>query len=440
MPSWYGSCWLKWIPSLAAPVERGGGCTLARQCFAQALAALNPQPLLRTRLDAAPRSLTQDAVIALGKAAGSMLTAWLEAPPGPVSSVLLVRPHGAPGLPLDVLARWDKHLYVIVAAHPEPDASSLEAGAAALAAAHWCAAEPGQRRLVALISGGGSALMEVPLAGDLERLRWLNRQLVASGAGIGDINCIRKHRSAIKGGRLAAAAGAAAQQTWILSDVPPGAWSDVASGPTCPDATTQADFEAVWRRWLPGEPERYPETPKPGDAAFACAHWHCLADNRDACEALAAAARAAGRDPVVVDHAADELDEPAAADYLLGRWRKLRAAHPRAALVAGGEVRVHLQEGHGRGGRNQNLALRLALALEGSTNCFLSAGTDGVDGSSAAAGACVDGQTAARIRAAGLDPADHLGRQDAHPALAAAGALVRTGPTGNNLRDLRLFL
>ncbi|MGH9485124.1 MAG: MOFRL family protein, partial [Terriglobales bacterium] len=210
-------------------------------------------------------------------------------------------------------------------------------------------------------------------------------------------------------------------------------------GPTCPDATTQAEFASTWRHWLPGEPERHPETPKPGDPAFARAQWHCLADNRDACVSLASAARKAGFDPVVIDHAADEREEESAANYLLETWRKLQSSHPRAALIAGGEVLVRLRPGHGRGGRNLTLALRMALALENQPGCFLSAGTDGVDGSSDAAGACVDGSTAERIRAAGLDPRQHLERQDVHAALAAAGALIQTGPTGNNLRDLRLF-
>lgn len=408
---------------------------MARDCFQQALAALDPQMLLRAFLRTHPRlSAQRDIVIALGKAAAPMLAGWLEGAPEPDEAVL-VRPAGTP--PLEAAPA---RLREFLAGHPDPNEVSLQAGAALLEAASRCAADPANYRLVALISGGGSALAEVPLAGGLDHLREINRLLVASGAPIRAINCIRKHRSALKGGRLAAAAGGARQISLILSDVPHDAWADVASGPTCPDGTTQADYEAAWRRWLPGEPELHPETPKPGDAAFAQAEWHCLADNYDACKALAAAARAAGFDPVAVDHAADEMEEAEAAGYLLGRWRALQAAQPRACLIAGGEVRVRLPGDHGRGGRNQQLALRIALALEGQPGCFLSAGTDGVDGSSDAAGGCVDGTTAARIRAAGLDPIAHLRRHDAHPALAAAGALIHTGPTGNNLRDLRLFL
>ncbi len=377
-------------------------------------------------------------VIALGKAAGPMLTGYLQAARAEPVHAVLVRPVDSPSLPPGWIERLGPRLQEFEGGHPDPNAASLQAGAALLSAARRCAADA--IPLVALISGGGSALAEVPPQGGLAELRAFNRRLVSSGAVIGDINCIRKHRSALKGGHLAAAAAGVSQTSWILSDVPTGEWANVASGPTCPDASTQADFEAAWRRWLAGEPEQHPETPKPGDAIFASAQWHCLADNRDACAALAAAVRNEGYDSVVVDNTADEWEEEPAAEYLLARWRALRATQPRAALVAGGEVRVRLRADHGRGGRNLSLALRLALALEGQPGCFISAGTDGVDGSSDAAGACVDGSTAARIRAAGLDPAGYLRRQDSHTALAAAGALLHTGPTGNNLRDLRLFL
>jgi hydroxypyruvate reductase len=264
---------------------------------------------------------------------------------------------------------------------------------------------------------------------------------MASGAPIGDINLIRRHRSRLKGGRLAAAAAGARQQSWILSDMPPGDWHQAASGPTTPDGTTPAEYAAALRRWVPRFPaEGVPPAPRPGDACFARAQWGLLADNHTACAALAGRLRGAGREPVEIDHASDESDWPAAAARLAQRWRELRAAHAGAALLAGGEVRVRLPAGAGTGGRNQQLALAIALAMEGEAFTFFSAGTDGVDGNSHAAGACVTGATAGRIRAAGLDPAAHLRRCDATPALAAAHALVETGPTGNNLRDLRMFL
>jgi hydroxypyruvate reductase len=232
----------------------------------------------------------------------------------------------------------------------------------------------------------------------------------------------------------AATSGSDPSQTW------PSHLSAVASGPTCPDATTLAEARAVLERWLPGAAPVLQETPKPGDAIFARSRWHVLAGNADACAHLAESARAAGFAPVAVDATADEWESAEAARYLAGRWRELRAQHPRPCLIAGGEVRVRATGAMGRGGRNQHLALQIARALEGEEFRFLSAGTDGVDGFSDAAGALVDGGTCERARAAGFDPEVQLRGFDAEPLLEATGDLIRTGPTGNNLRDVRLFL
>lgn len=380
-------------------------------------------------------------IVALGKAATGMLTGWLEAvAPEPSSRlvIILVTPRASPALSPAWAARYAAQLTVFTAGHPEPDAQSIAAGEALLAAAGRL--NHADDLLVALISGGGSALAEAPVSDGLAELQRLNRGLIAGGAPIGAINLIRRYRSRLKGGRLAAAAAGARQQTWVLSDMPTEEWQQAASGPTTPDRATAADYAAAVGRWLRQDPgARTEPAPQPSDACFARAAWQKLADNHDACAALARELRAAGREPVEIDHAGDEMEWPAAAGYLADRWRRLRARAPRAALVAGGEVRVRLPEDAGTGGRNQQLALAVALALEGEEFAFLSAGTDGVDGNSHAAGACVNGATASRIRAAGLDPDAHLRRCDATPALAAAGALVETGPTGNNLRDLRMF-
>ncbi|HEY8054994.1 MAG TPA: DUF4147 domain-containing protein [Terriglobales bacterium] len=415
----------------------------ARRGFAAVLGALDPRRLMRERAHEGPQPAGgRTAVLAVGKAAAGMLAGWLEAvapAPGPEVEIVLVTPQGAPELPPELRARYRERLSIITAGHPQPDARSLEAGEALLAAADRL------RRpddlLVALVSGGGSALAEAPDSGGVAGMQRRNQALIAAGAPIGDINLIRRYHSRLKGGRLAAAAAGARQSSWILSDMPTGEWQQVASGPTTRDTATPADYATALRRWLPGErPAAAAAAPWPDDSCFDGAEWRLLADNHAACAALAESLRAAGYGPVEIDHGGDEMEWPAAVLYLASRWRKLCAASPRAALVAGGEVRVRLPRGAGTGGRNQQLALAVALALEGEPFTFFSAGTDGVDGNSTAAGACVSGATAARIRAAGLDPAEHLRRCDATPALAAAGALVETGPTGNNLRDLRLFL
>lgn len=404
---------------------------------------LDPGGLLAAKLAPCGTLASYRAIVAvaLGKAAGPMAAAWAQSAlqrraDSSTTRMLVSAPAALTGLEAPFPVE------VFVGGHPEPNAESLRAGAAMLAAARELGRGPGPGLLVALVSGGGSALAEVPLGGGLDELQAWNRRLVASGAPIGEINLIRKHRSAFKAGRLAAAAGAGVEQeTWILSDVADGDASAVASGPTLPDATTLEQFEASCRRWLPGDTAVVgAETPKPGDAAFARSRWNVLASNADACAALAAVSRADGYEPVIEDHSTDEAEAAAAATHLAARWRALHQTHARPCLIAGGEVRVRLPESHGRGGRNTWLALAMALALEGEAFTFLSAGTDGADGSSDAAGAIVDGQTAARIRAAGLDPDAHLRRFDPHPALEAAGDLLETGPTGNNLRDLRILL
>lgn len=424
---------------------------LALRLFRETLAELEPQHLLRAavrvrrqslqigRWAFAPPELTGVTVVALGKAAIPMAQAWLDqwrafqAPPplrcmvvAPASGKAAARTDGAwtalPGV----------HVRFFAGGHPLPNRTSLQAGRACLVAAR-------RERclLVALISGGGSALAEWPLGPrSLAEVRELYGELVQSGAPIGAINVIRKHLSAFKGGRLAAAT-CARVVSLVLSDVAPGDGLDaVASGPTLPDASTARQCAALIRRWLPHHKnDAIGETPKPGELA---ADAICLADNRLACERLAARARAHGLEPVI-DHHADEWEYRRAARYLVERWRECRQR--RACLIAGGEVRVRMPAGtRGRGGRNQALALQVATLLRGSASCFLSAGTDGVDGNSPAAGALVDGGTCERARQHGLDVARSLAEFDAYPVLAATGDAIETGPTGNNLRDLRLFL
>lgn len=335
-----------------------------------------------------------------------------------------------------------------VGGHPEPNAASVAAAHAMLQA---CAAAPPASLILHLVSGGGSALAEAPIlpALSLSALQAAYRALVRNGAPIHEINAVRKHFSAFKGGRLAAAAPPSADQlSLILSDVPAGDLSSVASGPSAPDPTTRADCARILAAHPTDLPApvvaclragQLPETPKPGDPSFARAAWHLLMDDRGAAAALAAKVGAAGLAPVL-DHTADEWDYAAAAAHLLRRIRELRRRQPNACLIASGEVRVAVRGAAGRGGRNQTFALECARQIAGEDLCVLSLGTDGVDGNSPAAGALVDGDTLARAAALGLDLDAALAHFDAYPLLAALRDSIEIGPTGTNLRDLRIFL
>jgi hydroxypyruvate reductase len=381
-------------------------------------------------------------LLAFGKAARPMAQALLPLLHGCVVRGLCVppAPDDAPLPPLEVIA----------GSHPLPDGGSLHAAERALV----LLGNAGPDDLaIFLVSGGGSALLERPVdaALSLADLAAVHRLLVGSGADIVAMNTVRKHLSGVKGGRLAVRAQYCRQLTLFISDVPPE-WPDmVASGPTWPDASTAAEAVAVLERTallpqLPAAVRSFvarglPETPKPGHPAFARSHHVSVLDGDAAVTLLLERAVAAG---CVCERAPGSGDVPvdAAADGLLRRLHLLAAAHPgqRVAVLAGGELSVPLPAQHGIGGRNQQFALACALAIEGQPIAVLSAGTDGIDGNSPAAGAVVDGTTVARARALGLDPAAALANFDAYPLFAALGDAVVTGPTGTNVRDLRLLV
>ncbi|MGH9534469.1 MAG: glycerate kinase type-2 family protein [Terriglobales bacterium] len=386
----------------------------------------------------------QITLIAVGKAAAPMIRAAQAALAAVAERVrgVVVAPAPASG-PCEVLPRG---IEPRVGGHPEPTVASLRAARALLRAV---AATPPRGLILYLISGGGSALAEAPLPGvSFTDLRQTHRALVRSGAPIGAINAVRKHLSAIKGGRLALAAQPAVEQvSLLLSDVPAGDVSAISSGPTCPDTSTLDDCRRICgeyslvlplsaRAALFGPGQR--ETPKPSVHGFARSRWEVLMDNAGAKAEAARRARAAGLAPVLEDQA-DEAECRAAADFLLRRLAQARRQNPRACVIAGGEVRVRVGAAPGRGGRNQAFALHCAAQIAGGDCCVLSLGTDGVDGNSPAAGACVDGGTAERARAAGFDLERAQAQWDAYPLLAAAGDVIEIGPTGNNLRDLRLL-
>jgi hydroxypyruvate reductase len=261
---------------------------------------------------------------------------------------------------------------------------------------------------------------------------------------------VRKHLSAIKGGRMARAAQGAQQVSILVSDVPENALDSLASGPTMPDPSTVSDCHRIARKYEmlsefpPSVRELFDrhaleETPKKNDPAFARSRWWTVLSNATA-ERAAAAAAAEGGFAVEIDHSCDDWDYAKAADYLLDRIRRLQREVPRACIVSGGEVTVKVPSDAGAGGRNQHFALYCAQKIACENLAVLSAGTDGIDGNSPAAGAVADGSTVARARLAGLDAAEHLRCFNSHPLFEKLGDAVHTGPTGNNVRDVRILL
>ncbi|MFY9560349.1 MAG: DUF4147 domain-containing protein [Terriglobales bacterium] len=331
--------------------------------------------------------------------------------------------------------------------HPTPTAESIQAAEAILKSLNSLNAAS---FAIFLLSGGGSSIVEKPIDDEISQpdLVATYRALVHSGAPIAEINAIRKHLSSVKGGRLAQAAYPAQQVSILVSDVPDATPDALASGPTMPDSTSVADCERMAGKY--GLIEQFPEsvaglfrqhaldeTPKSDDPAFVRARWWTVLSNKVAVEEAAAAGAGAGF-AVEVDNSCDDWDYDQAADYLLNRLRELQRSIPRACLISGGEVTVSVRNG-GTGGRNQQFALACAQKIAGENITVLSAGTDGIDGNSPAAGAVVDGSTLER--AGGVEAVRRaLSRFDAYPLFETLGDAIVTGPTGNNLRDLRVWL
>ncbi len=414
---------------------------LLARMFQAAIDAAAPDLCVPPHLPAPPRGRT--VVVGAGKAAASMARAveahWPQ--DRPLSGLVVTRyGHGVGPLP---------RIEVVEASHPVPD----DAGQRAAARMLEMVGGLGEDDLVlCLMSGGASALLGLPAAGiDLAAKQAVNRALLRSGAGIQDMNCVRKHLSAIKGGRLAAAARPARVLTLMISDVPGDDPSVIGSGPTVPDATTLADARAVLARYRIDPPDAVAawlenpaaETPKPGDAAFAHAQAVMIATPNAALEAAAAVAREAGFTPLILGDAIEgEASEVARVMAAMATHcaKHGQPAKPPCALISGGETTVTVR-GQGRGGRNAEFLLALAVALDGHPAIHAIAGdTDGIDGTEDNAGAVLSPDTLRRARQRGLDPRGRLADNDGYGLFSALDDLIMTGPTLTNVNDFRAIL
>ena len=402
---------------------------LLRNLFDAALAAADPSAVVPQHLPAPPRG--RSLVLAAGKAAAAMARAAERNFPGETSGMAVTRyGHG-----IDC-----ERVEVIEAGHPLPDAAGRRAASRFLAAARELTAND---LLLFLVSGGASALLAEPAEGlGLDEKAAINRALLKAGAPIGDMNCLRKHLSAVKGGRLAAAAAPARVATLAISDVPGDDPAIIGSGPTVADPTSCGDALAVAERYgieLPPharaalEDGRW-ESIKPGDRCLDNAIYTIVARAADALDAAAARASSEG---LVVRNLGDDLE---------GEARDLAAAHARlprqpGVLISGGETTVTLSGSSGRGGRNCEYLLALALALDEAPNVHaIACDTDGIDGTEDAAGACIGPDTLRRARAAGLDAGRMLREHDSYGFFERLGDLIVTGPTRTNVNDFRAVL
>jgi glycerate 2-kinase len=383
---------------------------------------------------------TRTLVISIGKAGHSMAAAFANIVGTGLNGIV-----ACPDLPPAQLFGFR----YFAGGHPLPNEDSLRAGDALLRAVQGASAET---LVVYLISGGASAIAEKPITSSLSLLDVIAtyKALVLSGAPITEINAVRKHLSAIKGGRLARAAHTAHQLSVLVSDVPEHSLDALASGPTMPDSTTVDECYDIAKRYalLPHFPppvhglfQRHllQETPKAGDPSFARSQYSTVLSNSTAVGAVVERA-ALGGFAVEVDNSCDDWDCREAADHLLLRLRELRRGVSRACLISGGEVTVKIDRHAGIGGRNQQFALYCAQEIAGEKMTVLSAGTDGVDGNSPAAGAIVDGSSLIRAKGKGYDAATAAAQFDGFPLFEAIGDAIMTGPTGNNVRDLRILL
>ena len=406
--------------------------------FDAAIASAQPAKCVPAHLPQAPRGRLL--VVGAGKASAAMARAVEQHWAGPISGLVVTRyGYAVPCSRIDI----------VEAAHPVPDAAGMRAARDMLERVQNLSEDD---LVLCLISGGGSALLPLPAAGlTLELKQSVSRALLASGATISEMNCVRRHLSAIKGGRLAAACYPARVLTLLISDVPGDRPIDIASGPTVADPTTCADALSILVRHgieVPIEVRELlesgrGESVKPNDPRMARTAVHMIATPQMALEAAAAVARAAGVDAHILGDAlegeARDVGKVLAGIALQVAGRGQPVAAP-CVLLSGGETTVTVR-GTGRGGRNVEFLLSLCIALDGHPRIHALAGdTDGVDGQEEIAGACMAPDTLARAWAQGLRPKDMLANNDGHGFFSALGDSVITGPTLTNVNDFRAIL
>ena len=412
--------------------------SLLEQMFHTAVAQAQPALGIRQNLPERPRGRT--VVIGAGKASAQMARAFEEAWDGPLTGLVVTR-YG--------YAEACERIEIVEAAHPVPDEAGFLAARRIMETVSGLSHDD---LVVALISGGGSALLPAPAPGlTLDDEQAINRALLASGAPIGVMNLVRNQFSAIKGGRLAARCRPARVATLVVSDVPGDDPALVASGPTIPLAGNRAlarKYVSLYRIVLPphaqallaGDDNLAPTADDPG---FASNSVRTIASAALSLEAAATLARQHGIEAAILsDSIEGEARDVAQVHAAMAREIALRNrpfAKP-VVLLSGGETTVTLR-GQGRGGRNAEFLLALAIAIDGVAGITaLAADTDGIDGSQDNAGAMVDGTTATRLRHAGIDPLAALANNDAYGAFQAIGSLLMTGPTGTNVNDFRAIL
>jgi glycerate 2-kinase len=406
--------------------------------FRAAVDAALPDRVLPRFMPAPPKGRT--IVIGAGKASAAMAQAFEKNWAHPVEGLVVTRAgHAVPC----------EKIEIVEASHPVPDSRGLQAAERILKMVQGLTKDD---LVVALISGGGSALLSLPVEGVTpEEKRAVNKALLASGAPIGEMNCVRKHLSRIKGGRLAVAAAPARMVTLAISDVPGDDLASVASGPTVPDPTTFEDARTIVKKYdlqLPASvmahlKAAHDETPKPGNKNFANTEAHCIASPQMSLMAAAEVARKAGYKPIILGDALEGEARDVGtvlAGIALQAVRFGQPAKSPCAIISGGETTVTVR-GNGTGGRNVELLLSMALKLHGHADIHaLAADTDGIDGGAEVAGALINPATLARARSLGLDPAAMLANNDAHSFFAKLRDQLITGPTLTNVNDFRVML